>query len=238
MIANPSQPRRKTRQPKPQAANAISMLAEEMTEVNVGASLRAIRTQQGLSIRALAEMSGLNVNTLSMIENSKTSPSVSTLQRLATALRVPITAFFELGREYSSVVFQRFGQRRRVTFEHGSLEDLGGGLSIHGGVPLLVSLNPGSTSGEEAIVHTGLEFVYCLEGCLTYIVGQDRYNLNPGDSLIFEAHLPHRWGNFSSQPSRSLLILCPSDERDRPHERHFILSESPAPGSSGHGGKT
>jgi len=217
--------------------NAISVLADEMTEVNVGASLRAIRTEQGLSIRALAEKSGLNANTLSMIENSKTSPSVSTLQRLAAALRVPITAFFELGRERQSVVFQRVGQRRRVAFDHGSLEDLGGGLSIQGGVPLLVSLNPGSTSGDEPIVHTGLEFVYCLEGCLTYTIGEQRFDLNPGDSLLFEAYLPHRWGNLGSQPSRSLLILCPSDERDRPHERHFTLIESPASGLTGHGGE-
>lgn len=209
----------------------ISTLTEEI-EVNVGASLRAIRNRQGLSIRALAELSGLNVNTLSMIENNKTSPSVSTLQRLATALRVPITAFFDLGREHPSVVFQRAGQRRRVVFEHGSLENLGGGLSLHGGIPLLVSLNPGSTSGAEPIVHTGLEFVYCLEGCLTYIVGEDRYDLEPGDNLLFEARLPHRWGNFSSQPSRSLLILCPTDERDRLHERHFSL-EALARGSSG-----
>ncbi len=235
MVVHPSRPRRKARQHQQPLSPLLTFTAER-DEVDVGASLRAIRNQQGLSIRALAELSGLNVNTLSMIENNKTSPSVSTLQRLAMALRVPITAFFEFGREQHSVVFQRAGQRRRVTFEQGSLENLGGGLSLYGGVPLLVSLDPGSTSGEEPIVHTGFEFVYCLEGCLTYIIGESRYDLNPGDSLLFEAHLPHRWGNFSSEPSRSLLILCPADERDRPHERHF-LAESLARGSSGRGGE-
>ncbi|MFN3309928.1 MAG: helix-turn-helix domain-containing protein, partial [Anaerolineales bacterium] len=149
MVVHPSRPRRKARQHQQPLSPLLTFTAER-GEVDVGASLRAIRTQQGLSIRALAERSGLNVNTLSMIENNKTSPSVSTLQRLATALDVPITAFFEFGREQCSVVFQRAGQRRRVTFEQGSLENLGGGLSLHGGVPLLVSLDPGSTSGEEA----------------------------------------------------------------------------------------
>ena len=231
---------RSGRKPRPnlsEIASPFSLLKDAWNEVNVGANLRELRNQQGISMRALAALSGLNVNTLSMIENNKTSPSVSTLQRLAAALRVPITAFFKVEQEPRSVVFQRAGQRRRVAFEHGVLEDLGGGLSLLGGVPLLVSLEPGSHSGEEAIVHTGLEFVYCLEGCLTYFIREARYELTAGDSLLFEAHLPHRWGNFGSQPSRSLLILCPTDERDRPHERHFSL-ESLARGSSGQGGET
>lgn len=237
MSALSSRLRRKTQPISLENTPPFSLLSDDWNEVNVGANLRAIRNQQGLSMRALAELSGLNVNTLSMIENNKTSPSVSTLQRLAAALRVPITAFFKLEQEARSVVFQRAGQRRRVAFDHGALEDLGGGLSLHGGVPLMVSLEPGSNSGEEAIVHTGLEFVYCLDGCLTYFIREERYELTAGDSLLFEAHLPHRWGNFGSQPSRSLLILCPTDERDRPHERHFSL-ESLTRGASGQGGKT
>jgi transcriptional regulator with XRE-family HTH domain len=235
MSALSSRPRRKPRPNLSEITPPFSLLKDDWNEVNVGANLRTIRNQQGLSMRALAELSGLNVNTLSMIENNKTSPSVSTLQRLAAALRVPITAFFKIEQEPRSVVFQRAGQRRRVTFEHGVLEDLGGGLSLHGGVPLMVSLEPGSNSGEEAIVHTGLEFVYCLDGCLTYFIREERYELTAGDSLLFEAHLPHRWGNFSSQPSRSLLILCPTDECDRPHERHFSLESLPR-SSSGQGG--
>ena len=79
----------------------------------------------------------------------------------------------------------------------------------------------GGNSGDTPIVHTGLEFVYCLEGCIGYEVDGQAYTLNPGDSLLFEAHLPHRWRNAGNTPSRSLLLLCPTDERDHPDERHF-----------------
>ncbi|MCD4673580.1 MAG: helix-turn-helix domain-containing protein, partial [Anaerolineaceae bacterium] len=64
-------------------------------EVLVGRKLRELRTQQGLSLRALAERSGLNVNTLSLLENGKSSPSLSTLHQLALTLNVPIALFFE-----------------------------------------------------------------------------------------------------------------------------------------------
>jgi len=67
-----------------------------------------------------------------------------------------------------------------------------------------------------------VEFVYCLEGRISYEVDGEAFTLDPGDSLLFEAHLPHSWRNAENSPSRSLLILCPSDERDHPDERHFI----------------
>lgn len=196
--------------------------SQEAAEVQVGRRLRILRLERGLSIRALAELSSLNVNTLSLIENGRTSPSVSTLQQLATALEVPITAFFENELLKSSVSFLKAGQRPRAAFAHGTLEDLGGGLSLHGGQPLIVNLEPHADSGETPIVHTGHEFVFCLEGCLLYTIEDQTYLLEPNDSLLFEAHLPHRWQNVGDTPSRSLLILCPADESDRPTERHFI----------------
>lgn len=191
--------------------------------VDVGSRLRDVRQSLGFSLRALAEKSGLNVNTLCLIENNKTSPSVSTLQQLALALQVPITAFFESIEEPKTVVFQKSGQRPQAQFHHGILEDLGSGISLAGGQPLLVTLEPGADSGASPIVHTGQEFVYCLEGCLEYRIGDEVYILEAGDSLIFEAHIPHQWGNKGEGITRSLLIICPSDEADQATERHFVI---------------
>jgi transcriptional regulator with XRE-family HTH domain len=190
-------------------------------QIDVGRRLREFRNARGLSIRALAEMSGLNFNTLSLIENGKTSPSVSTLQRLALALKIPVAAFFATDQPPTKVVHQQAGDRPQAAFAHGILEDLGAGLSTTGAKPLLVTLNPGADSGPDPIVHTGLEFVYCLEGHLSYVIEEQTYCLQPGDSLFFEAHLPHRWGNAERTPVYSLLLLCPSDQNDQPTERHF-----------------
>ncbi|KAF0108149.1 MAG: XRE family transcriptional regulator [Anaerolineaceae bacterium] len=197
----------------------------DAAEIDVGSRLRELRTAQGLSIRSLAEMSGLNFNTLSLIENSKTSPSVSTLQQLALALNVSITAFFERVQAPKQVVFQKSGQRPRASFAYGLLEDLGDGMTLQGGQPLLVTMKPGADSGPDPIVHTGHEFVYCLDGCLSYRVGGEEYLLETGDSLLFEAHLPHCWRNLGETISRSLLILCPADENDTSAEQHFAAEQ-------------
>ncbi len=200
---------------RPSTENPVS------TEINIGHRLLELRTMQGLSIRSLAEISGLNFNTLSLIENEKTSPNVSTLQQLATALQVPITAFFEPTTTYKDVVFQKFGQRPQTTFPHGELEDLGGGLALGEATPLLLTSNPFANSGPDTIAHTGQEFVYCLEGNMVYTVGQDEYILEPGDSLIFQAHIPHRWENRGETLFRSILVICPSDDNDRLVEQHL-----------------
>jgi len=203
--------------------NAKSPLDQEAgeTAIDVGAQLRMLRAGAGLSIRALAEMSGLNVNTLSLIENGKTSPSVSTLQQLARALGVPVTEFFVMENGNKTVVYQRNGSRPRALFEHGTMEDLGAGMERFGAEPLIVTLEAHADSGKNPIVHTGREFVYCLDGQVAYTVETEIYVLEPGDSLLFEAYLPHRWKNDDEYPARVLLVLCPSDERDQPTQRHF-----------------
>ena len=195
--------------------------AQPSVEVNVGRRLRKLRTERGISIRSLAEQSGLNVNTLSLIENGKTSPSVSTLQQVAAALEVPINAFFETEIVPQMIVCQKARDRKAAAFAHGTLANLGTGFARSGLEPFVVTLEPFADSGDTPIVHTGLEFVFCLEGCLSYEVDRQVFTLEPGDSLIFEAHLPHRWRNAGETSSRSLLLLCPADEHDHPNERHF-----------------
>jgi transcriptional regulator with XRE-family HTH domain len=196
-------------------------LAQPTTEVNVGHRLRELRIERGFSIRALAEKSGLNVNTLSFIENGKTSPSVSTLQQVAAALELPINAFFEVKTNPQAILYQKAGDRQSAAFAHGTLADLGAGFSRTGLEPFMVMLEPQTDSGDNPIVHTGIEFVYCLEGCIDYEVDGQTFILDPGDSLLFEARLPHRWRNAENSPSCSLLLLCPTDERDHPDESHF-----------------
>lgn len=187
----------------------------------VGLHLRELRSERGISIRLLADQSGLNVNTLSLIENGRTSPSVSTLQQLATALEVPITAFFERGIPKNDISYLKASQRQQVAFAHCTLEDLSTGLTLRGGQPFLVTMKPKADSGPTPIVHTGHEFVFCLEGQITYTIDGNLYPLDPGDSLLFAAYLPHCWCNSGKILSRSLLIMCPADQGDDPIERHF-----------------
>lgn len=190
-------------------------------KVDVGHCLRTLREEGGFSLRALADKSGLSVNTLSLIENGKSSPSVSTLQKISAALQVPIVALFLSDQEKKQIIRTKTGQRRQVTFELGILEDLGEGLSSGTFEPFVVTLDPHANSGPDPIVHTGYEFVFCLKGRIAYMIEDRRYIIETGDSLFFESHLQHCWQNVEAEPSKIILVLCPGDERDRALERHF-----------------
>jgi transcriptional regulator with XRE-family HTH domain len=175
--------------------------------VDVGSRLRDIRQARGLSLRALSEVCGLSINTISLIERGVSSPSVSTLQRLATALDVPIVALFADEAATTPVVFVPADERALVALPHGQMERLGTGLPNQHIEPLLVTLEAGEVSGFCPIVHPGEEFVFCLAGSVAYEVGEEIYNLQQGDSLLFEAHLSHRWHNVGDEPASVLIVL-------------------------------
>lgn len=191
------------------------------TETIVGMKIRELRNQREFSLRTLAERSGLNINTLSLIENGKSSPSIGTLQQLARALKVPMTAFFESEPVSKRVIFTGHNHRPEATFSNAHMENLGNNLANNAVQPFVVTLEPGAGSGERMIVHTGHEFVYCLSGRVLYTIDQIDYCLEAGDSVVFEAHLPHQWKNMDEKQSQIILVLYPIDQREEPGGRHF-----------------
>src|SRR5512147_2457994 len=127
----------------------------EVLTVDVGTRLRQLRTERGKSMRSLARDSGLSTNALSMIERGRTSPSVSTLHKLAEALEVPITAFFRLEPPRQSVVFRRTSDRTKVAISSGLWEGLGGEAFTGRMEPFVVEIDPGCSSGPFGMIHTG-----------------------------------------------------------------------------------
>ncbi|NMC55364.1 MAG: cupin domain-containing protein [Chloroflexi bacterium] len=204
-------------------SNLLNSNDQEPAELLVGRNLRDLRTRQGLSLRGLADLSGLNINTLSLVENGKSSPSVSTLQQLAQALNVPISAFFEIPAIEKKIVFTRAAQRPETAFGSTQMQNLGQDFANRAVQPFVVCLQPGMGSGDRMIVHTGAEFIYCLSGRIRYRIDEEDYLMSAGDSLLFESHQPHCWENIGDDAAQILLVLCPSDDREEPGGRHFSI---------------
>lgn len=172
----------------------------------VGQRIRALREMQGLSLRALAERCDLSVNAISRIERGENSPTVGSLQLIATALKVPITEFFRTSEERSIVHVRRVN---RLRSQRGgmSIESLGVGLTNQQLEPFLVAMLPGAGTDAKPITHNGQEFVYCVEGTIVYQIGKESYTLLEGDSLLFEASQPHIFRNDSDRPALILLVF-------------------------------
>jgi transcriptional regulator with XRE-family HTH domain len=186
---------------------------------DVGRRIRILRRQRGLSLRALAERSGLSVNAVSLIERGQSSPTVSTLHRLAAALDVRIAGFFG-PQEEANIVFVQAKQGRRTQSPGTLIESLGTGLGGQRIEPFLVTLEPGAGSGEP-ITHEGQELVFGISGRVDYIVGGQAYQVTEGDTLLFEASLPHYWCNMTREVACILLILEAVEGRGTPLMPHL-----------------
>lgn len=199
----------------------MELYERDVHAIDVSNRLRELRLERGMSMRALARASGLSTNALSMIERARTSPSVSTLYKIADALGVPITAFFRMEPPKQSIVFRKGNERSRVSFPRGIWEGLGGESFIGGMEPLLLTLEAGANSGQYGMLHSGDEFVLCLSGQLEYEVEKQRFLLEAGDSLLFAARLQHRWRNAYKGTTRVLIVLSGFERGEHPSEYHL-----------------
>ena len=191
-------------------------LTRQAVSIDVGNRLRQLREARRVSMRTLATMSGLSANALSMIERGKTSPSVSTLYRIADALTVPVTDFFGPDEARKKVVFLKSEERTRLSFLRGLWEGLGGEQFTGRAMPFLITLENGASSGPNTMLHSGHEFVFCLRGELEYQVEGHTYPMESGDSLLFAAHLKHRWRNPGATVTSALIVISDYADGDQP----------------------
>lgn len=197
----------------------------EETTVNVARQIRILRERRNFSQRSLAEASGLSRNTLSLLERGKTSPTVSTLKRLAIALNVDINAFFNSSDD-ESIVYTKSGQRRCLQIAQVLMADLGAGMHDQLITPLIMQLNPGARSGP-ALAHDGQDFVFCLSGEVLYTVNGKAFVLESGDSLFFDGNLLHRFQSTITEMSEILIVLSTPRESAKYISGHFPEDHNP-----------
>jgi transcriptional regulator with XRE-family HTH domain len=203
----------------------MALYQHDAVSVNIGARLRELREARNISMRALATRSGLSANALSMIERGKASPSVSTLYKLADALGISITSFFGSDSQRKQVVYLKADERTRMSFTRGIFEGLGGEQFVGRAEPFMLTLESNANSGPRSMTHTGHEFVFCLRGELEYQVERQVYQLSSGDSLLFAAHLKHRWKNVGGTVVGALIIISGFEEGEQLHAMHWKKGE-------------
>ncbi|MCJ7622291.1 MAG: cupin domain-containing protein [Anaerolineaceae bacterium] len=199
----------------------MNLFDKDAISIDVGKRLAQLRTEQNLSQRALARLSEISPNALNLIEQGKTSPTLSTLYKIADGLEVPVTVFFQIeDHKTHDVVYIKSSERTRVPFTRGVWEGLGGEAFSDRVEPFVLTLEVGGNSGPYHIKHDGHEFVLCLRGTLEYEIRDKKYLLEPGDSLLFSAKMEHRWRNIGKVVVNVLFVLS-GYERTGPGHPHL-----------------
>ncbi len=179
--------------------------------------VRSRRLEIGLNVAQLAERTGISKGMLSKIENAQSSPSLSTIERLASALDMPLTSLFRGLAEERDAVFVKAGSGpeivRKGTRAGHTYELLGSLRGPYKRVePLLVSLDVRSEMFP-LFQHSGIEILYMLEGVMEYSYGRQVYRMERGDTLQFEGDIPHGPTMLVKVPIRFLSITIYGAER-------------------------
>jgi transcriptional regulator with XRE-family HTH domain len=196
-----------------QNPHSLRETREKVLEVAIGREVRAHRRQQNVTVAELSAITGLSIGMLSKIENGNTSPSLTTLQTLANALSVPLTAFFKGFEEHRQAVHTKAGegvemQREgtRANHQYNLLGHIGANASGVIVEPYLITLTDKSDVFP-TFQHGGIETIYMLEGEVEYRHGDHVYPLQPGDTLFFDADSPHGPETLNKLPARYLSII-------------------------------
>jgi transcriptional regulator with XRE-family HTH domain len=196
-----------------QDPHAVREPKENVLEMAIGHEVRAFRKKLGITVTDLASATGISLGMLSKIENGNISPSLTTLQALSRALGVPLTAFFRRFEERRNAMFVKAGEgveieRRGTRAGHqynllGHIDNNSSGVVVE---PYLITLTTESDIFP-TFQHEGMEFLYMLDGEVTYRHGDQLYHMQPGDSLFFDADARHGPEVLVKLPARYLSII-------------------------------
>ena len=197
-----------------QDPHQVSEPREKNLEVAIGRAVRNFRRQKAMTVADLSKQTGLSIGMLSKIENGITSPSLSTLQSLAHALSVPITAFFRRYEEKREVMHVKAGQAvemeragTRSGHQYNLLGHIGANASGVIVEPYIITLTE-SSDIFPTFQHDGIELLHFLEGEVEYRHGDQTFLMQPGDSLFFDADAPHGPEKHITLPARFLSIIA------------------------------
>ena len=187
------------------------MSAVAAQEPTVGTRVRALREAMDLSLRDLAQRSGVSAPMLSQVERGETSPTLATAERIASGLDLTLSQLLRLD-EGGHVVVIRATERRARSRRGHRTEELTPPLPGQRADVSFHELEPGTATGRpgDPPLHEpgARETAVVLDGAVALLIDDERHDLRAGDSVTFDADLPHHFSNETDEPARFLAVVA------------------------------
>jgi transcriptional regulator with XRE-family HTH domain len=177
----------------------------------VGVRVKALREAMGLSLRDLAERTGVSAPMLSQVERGETSPTLAVAAKIAAGLDLTLSQLLRLD-EGEHAFVSRAGRRRRYERGGHRFEELTPPLPGQRADVSLHTLKPGATTGgsDDPPMHEpgSRETAVVLSGSLALVADGVRHELHSGDSVTFDADLPHHFENEGEEPTSFIAVIA------------------------------
>ena len=176
--------------------------------IRLGQILKALRKQRSLTLEQLSLTTGVSKPMLSQLERGETNPTVITLWKIATGLKVPFSTFLQELEEPAVTVVRANGQRVAVDDEGRYI--VRSIMAVKNPQPadlFHVHLKPGCVHRAEAHGANITEGLWIKKGELFIEIGEKTYVLEEGDSLHFPANVDHSYINHGTSDCEFLVLL-------------------------------
>jgi transcriptional regulator with XRE-family HTH domain len=205
-----------------------SMTDNRTLEAQIANQIAALRKERRLTLKKMASTVGLSEAYLSRLENHKAPITVDNLGKIAAALSVPLEEFFAPTSHEPSMIITRAGKGKAARFRgpngfHATL--LAGQKRRKVMEPILIEVD---TAQAEIPLksHSGQEFNLITKGSCLFLYAGERYTLNEGDSVYFDADVPHAVRPLEGITCQ-LLAVVGSDEFSMHGDMMVLLNEPP-----------
>ena len=179
-------------------------------KIDIGPKIKKIRLQKGLKLKDVAKETGLSISLISQVENNNTSPSLSTLIKLANYLGTDTGFFLENPEKKKSATVCHKKDRKFWTSNDKKIffELLNPSLRSKKMEIVFATVKRFETPPEK-YTHEGEEFGLVLKGQIQVEVGDESYVLNEGDTIYFKSTLPHAIYGIAPGDSEIIWVTSP-----------------------------
>ena len=179
----------------------MSAAVKNDTNEDIGGRLKIVRQMHGLTQRELARRAGVTNGAISLIEQNRVSPSISSLKKILDGVPLSLADFFTLDFSTSANVFFEAAELTEIAFGTDiSMRMVGRSIKDLALQMLHETYQPGADTGEAMLRHRGEECGIIVSGTLLVTVGAQEKQLSPGDAYYFRSDIPHRFRNLGDVP--------------------------------------
>ncbi len=171
--------------------------ASESTDIDsIGIRVKKLREEKGLSLDELSSLTRFDVKLLASIENNEAQPQLGTIIKLSKALDSAFSRVLSGGGSKSYSITRKDEQKtlarstsgdgKKQVYLYKSLAPEVQGRHMEA---LIIQLE--EKLGDDKSVHEGEEFIYVLDGTVVLDIGEESFELEPGDSVYYLSSAPH-----------------------------------------------
>ncbi|RAS17716.1 XRE family transcriptional regulator [Microvirgula sp. AG722] len=178
--------------------------------MDVGMRLKMVREKFGLSQRELAKRAGVTNGTISLIEQNRVSPSISSLRKVLEGLPMTLGDFFTFDAEPQHMqVFYRAEELPNLGNERIRLSLVGSAHPKRDMAILSERYEVGADTGPDMLQHEGQEGGIVVSGEIELTVADETRILGAGEAYYFDSRQPHRFRNVGSEVAEVISASTP-----------------------------